>query len=91
MQQWEYKTLFRSRGWASPKDPPKAPYLEATRWDVDISQKLVELGDEGWELVTVTSRSDYLGGKEGTNAYNLALDFAGWTSNELWVFKRPKG
>jgi len=44
------------------------------------------LGDEGWELVAISSRSGYLGGYGG----NTSPDYAGFTNNEIWVFKRPK-
>jgi len=48
-------------------------------WDNDIPNKLARLGDEGWELVAITPRSSVLGDP-----------FAGFTSEELWVFKRPR-
>jgi len=89
MTKWEYLTILRTRGWDKDKDNPKAPWQEAVNWDVDIIKKLEELGEQGWELVTVTPRSSYLG-SHSTYAYGVSDDFAGFTSHELWVFKRQK-
>jgi hypothetical protein len=81
MAKWEYKTIYRSRGWDKDKEYPKAPWMYATDWNIDIDKTLKELGDEGWELVAVTPRSSYMGGQGGT----LTKDFAGFTSDEVWV------
>lgn len=70
MQPWEYKVVHRSRTVQSGA---------AGQWDSGVVGQLPELGDEGWELVTVVPRSSV-----GGNA------IAGVTSDELWVFKRPK-
>jgi hypothetical protein len=86
MQRWEYKTFLRSRGFDQDKRLPKAPWQVGTDWDVDIDKVLMELGNDGWELVAVTPRSSYLGGGPTVGGNN----FAGFTSNELWVFKRPR-
>ncbi len=51
----------------------------AKPWNQDIEASLPALGEEGWELVAVVPRSSIV----GTGA-------AGFTSDELWVFKRPK-
>lgn len=48
-------------------------------WNVDVTAVLPRFGDEGWELVSVVPRSSYPGDQ-----------WAGITSEELWVFKRPK-
>ena len=48
-------------------------------WDAPIVAQLPGLGDEGWELVAVVPRS----GEPGSTT-------AGVTSDEMWVFKRPK-
>jgi hypothetical protein len=45
----------------------------------NMSQKLAQLGSEGWELVGVTPRSSELG------SY-----YQGATTDDLWVFKRQK-
>ncbi len=56
---------------------------------------LAKLGQDGWELVSISPRSHYLGAAEAWNPMsgsNLAytLDYAGFTSEELWVFKSLK-
>lgn len=48
-------------------------------WDENVVAMLPELGAAGWELVTVLPRSSSGG------AVN-----AGMTTDELWIFKRPK-
>jgi hypothetical protein len=48
-------------------------------WDESIVAELPALGDEGWELVTVITRASEPGGIS-----------AGVTTDEMWVFKRPK-
>jgi hypothetical protein len=75
MTKWEYKTVLRTR----------LPFNKiATDWDVDITKQLAELGDQGWELVAIEARCD--------RAYSIdgRVEF-GATSNDVWVFKRPKG
>jgi hypothetical protein len=60
-------------------------WMEATEWEPDLSF-LGQLGGEGWELVAIVPRSGVLGG-EGSE--DSTLDYAGFTNQELWVFKRP--
>lgn len=48
-------------------------------WDSGVVGQLPQLGSEGWELVAVVPRSSTPGTASG-----------GVTSDELWVFKRPK-
>jgi hypothetical protein len=48
-------------------------------WDNNITDKLAMLGDQGWELVAIAPRS-------GLNSEH----YAGVTTEELWIFKRPK-
>jgi hypothetical protein len=67
MQQWEYKVQLRSRGFVAGK----------ADWDKSIVAMLPELGNDGWELITVITRSS-----DPTNA--------GVVTEEQWVFKRPK-
>jgi len=86
MTKWEYKTIIRSRGWARDKDSSRGDWMKGTEWNLKITTKLEELGEQGWELVTVISRSSYL----GSHTYSGTDDYAGFTSDEVWVFKRPK-
>jgi hypothetical protein len=89
MQKWEYLPILRSRVWDAIESKgllgKSTDWYKGTNWNMDIIQKLKELGDQGWELVSVTPRSSYLGSN------SAGSDFAGFTSDELWVFKRPKG
>ena len=71
MQKWEYKTIRQRRG-------IKVLRGQMTGWDADVVSMLPELGEKGWELVTVSPRSSTFG-----------LGYAGMTSDEIWVFKRP--
>ena len=85
MQKWEYKTIVRVRGWeAFEKD--KA-FHWAGDWNFDFIEELETLGNEGWELVAVSPRSGVLG---GSWYQSVSHDYAGFTNEELWVFKRPK-
>lgn len=77
MIMWEYKLVFRQRGWSNSWS--SLDYNDVDQWNVDIEKLLAELGDEGWELVTIEPRSDYIG------PY-----CSGTTTSSLWVFKRPK-
>jgi len=106
MQHWEYKIVFRSRVW----EPltKGVPVQKATDWKnhigeteikKDIDKILAELGQEGWELVGISSNSDFLGAYysyenrtvTGTGSIHIpSQDFAGYTTSEKWVFKRPK-
>lgn len=70
MNQWEYKVLHRVRALAVNR---------VGGWDEPIVSELPALGDDGWELVTVITRSS----EPGTAT-------SGVTSDEMWVFKRPK-
>jgi len=84
---WEYKIVARNRGFSEDKNTKNAYWMVARDWDVDMEKMLPTLGDEGWELVAITSRSGYLGGHSwGVDS----SDIAGFTSSEIWVFKRPK-
>ena len=80
MQEWEYKTVLRTRGW---KGSQYKPY-RGDKWNVNIQDTLNELGPLGWELVSVSSRCGVLGTDTDY------ADYAGFTDEELWVFKRPK-
>lgn len=74
MTKWEYKYEIRHR------DAVKK------QWDNDIAGNLNTLGAEGWELICISPRSgDLNSGGQATGNYNTA----GFTTEELWVFKRP--
>jgi tetratricopeptide (TPR) repeat protein len=80
---WQYLTIVRKRGWT--KDGG------AKEFNIDMNTELIKLGEAGWELVAVTSRSGIMGQQVTTGgATSIAIDYAGFTTNELWVFKRPK-
>lgn len=87
-QKWDYKHFLRSRNVVG----TMLGGLKMDEWDVaedgksigkgvDILAKSKELGNQGWELVSVTSRSTFPG-QAGT--------LAGVTTEELWVFKLLK-
>lgn len=85
MQRWEYKLVVRAREFERHDEFKFAP----GQWTVDIAKTAEELGNEGWELVAVTPRSDLLRASSGI-ATEVPIEMAGFTSTELWVFKRPK-
>jgi hypothetical protein len=115
VQKWEYLTVYihRASDWLQGE---KSSYATGTDWRVKIQsskgaevwagshESLIDwLGERGWELVSVSPRSDYLGGMSFISGNSLLLDgsgrvstkgeirdFAGWTSCEVWAFKRPK-
>jgi len=84
-QRWEYMFLQRSRGIKGSIGAALGAlagatrdYADATGWD-DLESKASNLGENGWELVSIVPRSSIAGGAG-----------AGFTTDELWVFKRPK-
>lgn len=84
-QRWEYKFLLRSRGIKGSVSAALGAlagatrdYANATEWE-DLEPKAANLGEKGWELVNIVPRSSIAGGAG-----------AGFTTDELWVFKRPK-
>jgi hypothetical protein len=50
---------------------------DARDWNKKIIEALPSLGENGWELVSVVPRSSLTG-----------ESVAGFTSDELWIFKR---
>jgi hypothetical protein len=89
MQQWEYMTFIQRRGW---RDREKdGPFSFTGAWNPDILPELPKLGKEGWELVSVVAQSSVVGGWEVSTMpkTSIALDYAGLTTERLWVFKRP--
>ncbi len=49
---------------------------------------LTEMGMDGWELMAISARSSFLSGTD--NQQGGAGDYAGYPSDEMWVFKLPK-
>lgn len=45
-------------------------------WREDVTTQLPALGDDGWELVAVSAHAGIIN--------------SGATTEEVWVFKRPK-
>ena len=50
---------------------------------VNMITKLHELGNEGWELVEIITRSS------SVNTPASVMNISGFTTDEEWVFKRP--
>ncbi|MEA2575357.1 MAG: hypothetical protein QOH93_2655 [Chloroflexia bacterium] len=98
MQKWEYNTLFRNRVWSSKAQGEEWNY--AGDWTItfdgrqyqskDLDGLLAYLGDNGWELVAVSPRSGVLGAIGAHGLDQGSRNFAGLTTEELWVFKRQK-
>jgi hypothetical protein len=82
-QKWEYRTMVRAhrtiqRDREIRTDSPGLP--PQTAWDVDIAKLLPAIGNEGWELVAISSRTS-----------SFSVDGQSWlVTEEVWVFKRPK-
>lgn len=70
MQKWEYKIVMCQRN---------AGFFSGYEWDRDMEEILPQLGDEGWELVSVIPESSAWGENN-----------SGATTEEKWVFKRLK-
>ena len=94
MIRWGYLTVFRSRVWARSNDQARwysgTPWritgaFENQGWEDRWDEFLNMLGAQGWELVTVETRSSYAG------MPGEASDFAGLTTEDMWIFKRPQG
>ena len=92
MQKWEYKHFRRTRGYLACEKGEgllarSEAFHRAGSWSGEnIGETLTQLGEEGWELVSVVPRSTFLGGTGATTSH----DYAGFTNEELWIFKRPK-
>jgi Domain of unknown function (DUF4177) len=90
MQKWEYKVVLRMRG----AKEANSEYKVADPWNIDIENELPKLGEEGWELVSISPRSNRFGGHHATRGitppHHEGWDYAGFTTEEEWVFKRPK-
>ena len=59
MQKWEYKTILRQRGWKATERGEGWSW--AGDWNLNITKELEKLGEEGWELVSISPRSGILG------------------------------
>ena len=87
MQKWEYKTLFRKRGWEeTPATWLGQTYFVALPWPEDFHPTVQQLGDDGWELVAISPRTSVF----GHATTRAASAFGGFIDEESWVFKRPK-
>lgn len=82
MQRWEYQIVMRARTVAV-RGPSgfthSAGNKEISDWAPDsagMHTQLAALGDEGWELVNVYPR--------------VSAHPSPATTEEIWVFKRPK-
>jgi hypothetical protein len=98
-QGWEYKTITRSRGFERVQDSD-SPFSfhragDWTQWfednvelaaPVDVLKRINVLGAQGWELVSVVPRSSMT----GAEGHAFSPDWAGFTSDDLWVFKRAR-
>jgi hypothetical protein len=70
MKKWDYKIIESPRNYKVLNNPGKLSR--------DIEDTLLDLGDEGWELVTVVTRTSF-----------ASITNTGFSSEEMWVFKRP--
>ena len=90
MQKWEYIYIIRERGWEKNGHAGKWVtkfYPPQGEVGNDPDDFMAALGEQGWELVSAWPVSSYLGG-HNTNVGSD--DFAGFSDQEKWVFKRPK-
>ena len=76
MHKWEYYIFEQKRQVQGSNFGTGYP----SKWNnnIDLAKPFAELGNEGWELVSVVPGSDFTG-----------MPNAGVTTSLLWVFKRP--
>jgi hypothetical protein len=74
MQKWEYRIITRTR-----QASENVLNFAVSNWNLDIASQLPSLGEDGWELVAISARSGQTGPRH-----------TGTTTEEDWVFKRPK-
>jgi len=100
--------LTRSRGWKAKEEDTS--YHRPGAWEglfedeeklppsANHRSRIGELGQQGWELVSVVAESSNLGGMGVTSGSIIAasghilgesLDYAGYTTHEKWIFRRP--
>ena len=87
-QAWEYKTIGIARSAQSNADwsdwaEISGDAIKTLPLPVSVPKKAKELGEQGWELVSITPISNNAGGAGGSN-------LAGFTSQIMYWFKRPK-
>ena len=99
MQKWEYLQIKGSRSWEKVKGGGLFgyAYFESSpyRYTIIINNELREIpnilqcidnpGNQGWELISTLPTSSYLGVPS-----EKCPDFAGFTSEVFFYFKRPK-
>jgi hypothetical protein len=73
MQRWEYQTITLKREYKT----NIITGASVTNWNSTIN--LQQLGEEGWELVSVVPIADF------------QSDYSGFTHQLQYIFKRPKG
>ena len=90
---WEYRWIIVVR--AAETNADWTRWFDATADErkelprpINTSGKVAELGEQGWELVTVTPVSNNTGGHV-TQGYGSS-DMAGYTSQLTYYFKRRK-
>jgi hypothetical protein len=115
MQKWEYIFIYRERG-AERKNIDDY-FVSPEKWnnsivfqngeEEEIKESFVifinKLGEQGWELISVTPSSKFAGGLSSVsgdtsvqwgsgygNISGQTVDLAGFTSTEEYIFKRIK-
>jgi len=100
-QKWEYKQITCEREWELNKITQVAEADPWIYWDLSdhdhrkqidhFASYLSTLGEDGWELVSIVPNSSYLGAYHHEYLETtFTHDFAGFTSNMIYYFKRPK-
>jgi hypothetical protein len=90
---WEYRWVILSR--AAETNAEWVRWFEVSAegsrtlaGPINSAAKVAELGEQGWELVSVTPMSNHLGGAT-TEGYG-SRDMAGYTSQLTYYFKRAR-
>lgn len=91
VQAWEYKSITIVR--SAQSNSVWSDWVEVTGdivktlpLPVSVPKRSKELGEQGWELVSITPISNNAGGFSNSGANDLA----GFTSSLMYWFKRPK-
>lgn len=90
-QSWEYKVIVivrpaQSNATWSDWAEISGEQSRTLQLPVSVPKKAKELGEQGWELVSITPISNNAGGS-GSSGYN---DLSGFTSQIMYWFKRPR-